>query len=315
MKKRSEMFLFFAMFAFLLLYPKESLKASKAGLLLWYDSVVPVLLPFLILSQLLLQTSVSDTVSRLFGSVFQRLFHCSADGVFCLLCGFLCGYPVGARLISLLVKENRLTLKEGQYLLSFCNNVSPVFCISYGIGAAIGAERALPYLLLIYGSPLLFALLTRPKNKFSSAPGKKQKQTSPTGNMFRLIDVCIIDSFTILLKICGYLVLFSILTDGMGLILPDSLPDAFEAEAAALLELTNGLSKLGKLPPCALKNALCTASMTFGGTCCILQTGAVIENSGLSLKKYTVSKALTALLSLSLYWLLFFLRFAVNGRS
>ena len=45
------------LFFFLLFFPQISLEASKTGLLLWFDTILPTLLPFLVLSQLILKTS------------------------------------------------------------------------------------------------------------------------------------------------------------------------------------------------------------------------------------------------------------------
>lgn len=303
---------FIILFCFLLVFPGESLSASKEGLLLWYDSLLPALLPFLILSQLLLKTSFADKITKAIGPLFCRLFHCSANGAFCALCGFLCGYPVGARLIALQLKEKKLTLKEGQHLLSFCNNVSPMFCISYGITKAIGSTRIFPYLFVIYGAPLLFGFLTRPA-AMSKPTVFTQKQTSPSGKIFRLIDVCIIDSFEILIKLCGYLVLFSIIAHCIGMFLPQSMPYALPA-VTAVLEITNGLALISRLSSGTLRSAFAVAALSFGGLCCIFQTDSVIAGSGLSLKKYLLHKMLTAVLSLFLYFLLrLLLHFSING--
>lgn len=306
LKKYLFNFLLFALFFFLLLFPQDALAASKSGILLWYDSLLPTLLPFLILSQLLLKSSASDAISAVLGPICGRIFHCSDKGVFCVLCGFLCGYPVGARLIALQVREKQLSAVEGQYLLSFCNNVSPAFCISCGILQAIGSTRPFPYLCIIYGAPILFGLLTRPP-KMSEAAASIQKQTSPSENIFRLIDVCIIDSFSILLKLCGYLVLFSVVSHCLGRLLPDSLSGMIPM-LTAFLEVTNGLSLIGRLPSGTWRTAMAVAALSFGGLCCILQTSSVIEGSGLSLKKYILHKLLTAVLSLFLFFLLLLLR-------
>ena len=133
LKKIVPLIILSILFSFLLVFPTQALEASKTGLLLWFDSLLPTLLPFLIVSQLILKTSLVDSIQKLLGPAFRQIFHCSDNGAFCLICGFLCGYPVGARLIALQIKEKKLGLSEGQYLLSFCNNVSPMFCISFGI--------------------------------------------------------------------------------------------------------------------------------------------------------------------------------------
>ena len=287
------------LFCFLLVFPMETLEASKTGLLLWFDTVLPTLLPFLILSQLLLKTSLVDIIQKMSGPAFRRLFHCSDYGVFCLLCGLLCGYPVGARLIALQIKEKNLTLQEGQFLLSFCNNVSPMFCISYGILHAIGTSRILPYLFCIYGSALLFGFFTRPAI-FSKKSIKKQ--TSPTENIFQFIDVCIIDSFMILIKLCAYLILFTIISKGFLLFVPKRF--AYAAPViTSILEITGGLSCISKLPLGYVRSAFGIAAMTFGGLCCIFQTNSVIADTGLSLKKYILHKVIITILALFLFFL------------
>lgn len=288
-------------FIFLLMFPAEVLESSKNGLLLWFDALLPTLLPFLIVSQLMLKTSLSSYFQRLSGSTFQRLFHCSENGAFCLLCGFLCGYPVGARLISLQIKEEKLSVSEGQYLLSFCNNVSPMFCISYGIMQTLGKTTVLPYLFFIYGSALFFGIMTRPK--FSENSFKKhKKQTSSTENIFQLIDVCIIDSFLILIKLCGYLILFTIVSDGLLLLIPDN-PAHITPALTAFLEITGGLSSIRQLHDGFYKTSLCICALTFGGLCCILQTNSVISDTNLSLRKYILHKVFITLIALFLYFL------------
>lgn len=315
MKKLSSLLFLCMIFFFLLIFPVQTLEASRNGLLLWFDSLLPTLLPFLIISQLILKTSLVNSIQRILGPVFKQIFHCSDNGAFCILCGFLCGYPVGARLIALQIQENRLSIEEGQYLLSFCNNVSPMFCISYGILFAIGASDVLPYLVIIYGSSLLFGFFTRPKYlEKNNLPIKKQ--TSSTENVFQLIDVCIIDSFLIMIKLCGYLILFSIINSSILMILPDTT--LYTAPIiSSVLEITGGLAKLTVLPANILRSAIGIAALTFGGLCCIFQTNSVILDSGLSLKKYIYHKILITMTALFLFflWSFFCSSFSINGRG
>ena len=299
------------MFSFFLLFPTQTFEASKVGLLLWFDTLLPTLLPFLILSQTILKTSLADYLQKFIGPIFRRLFHCSKEGSFCLLCGFLCGYPVGARLIALSVKEHRLNLSEGQYLLSFCNHVSPMFCVSYGIMYGIGSSQLLPYLLIIYGSAILLGLLTRPSH-LPEPNLREKKQTPSVETIFQLIDVCIIDSFYILIKLCGYLILFSILNKILFMILPGHTP-AITAGLASLLEITNGLTYVHSLSPGILRSVIGVTAISFGGLCCVFQTNSVISDTSLSLRKYLYSKGLHALLALFLYFLWCFFSFTINS--
>lgn len=307
MKKVLSIFFLLSIFSFLLCFPNFALEASRQGLLLWFDTLVPTLLPFLVLSQIILKTNVSSFLEKFLGPVFQKLFHCSSGGAFCILCGFLCGYPVGARLITLKIKEGTLTIPEGQYLLSFCNQVSPMFCISYGILRGIGTNHIFPYLLLIYGSAILWGILTRPEKSVKLSSTEK-KQTSSSENLFQMIDVCIIDSFLILIKLCGYLILFSLFTRVLTLLLPQH----FCIVITAVLEITNGISLISTLPYGMYRTLLTVFALSFGGICCLFQTNTILTGSGLSFQKYCTQKFKNALLTLFLCGCFFLSRFAIN---
>lgn len=312
MKKTFPLVFICILFGFLLLFPTQSLTASKTGLLLWFDTLLPTLLPFLILSQLILKTPLIFSIESVLGPIFKKLFHCSESGAFCALCGFLCGYPVGARLIAVQIKEKQLSLKEGQYLLSFCNQVSPMFCVSYGILHAIGTKEILPYLLIIYGAAILFGILTRPQQLPLMIPEAK-KQTPTAENIFQLIDVCIIDSFLIMIKLCGYLMLFSIVSTGILLLIPEALHWSAPF-LTSILEVTNGLSYISAMPAGNARKILGVFALSFGGLCCIFQTNSVISDTDLSIKKYLFHKTATALLALFLFFLWYlFSSFAING--
>ena len=307
MKRLTIVLLLTVFFILMLLFPTITFEASKKGLILWFDTLLPTLLPFLIISQLMLKTSAIEVFQKLFAPFITKLFHCSLEGAFCILCGLLCGCPVGARLISLQIKEQRLSKSEGQYLLSFCNQLSPSFCISYGILQTIGAKHVLPYLMIIYGTSLLYGYFTRPKT-MPVIQFNTKKQTSVAENIFQLIDVCIIDSFLIMIKLCGYLILFSLITQFIVLLLPSN-SITLQICFASFLEITGGLSLVQQLPYGTTRTLIALSAFSFGGLCCVFQTNSVLSDSGISLKKYIFAKALITLFVVFFY---FFWNFCFN---
>ena len=95
----SVILLFFIMLSF----PQEVFDGASEGLLLWFQIVLPTLLPFIIISNILIQTNSISMLSRIFGPAFQKIFRISTDGSFVVLAGFLCGYPMGAKVTSDLI--------------------------------------------------------------------------------------------------------------------------------------------------------------------------------------------------------------------
>ena len=112
-KKYSYLILCLILFAFMLLSPARAAAAASEGLLLWFHALIPVLLPFFILSRLLIVLDGVAFVTRLIEPFTGSLFGLSPNGSFCLLAGFLCGYPAGARISADLVRERRISPEEG----------------------------------------------------------------------------------------------------------------------------------------------------------------------------------------------------------
>ena len=143
------LFLFFVM----LLFPSETFRGASNGLLLWFQILVPTLLPFLVLTNLLIRTTSITYIVKIIGPFIQKFFHVSSYGSFAVLAGFLCGYPIGAKVTADLVKRKQISLSEGNYLLSFCNQTSPAFISSYIVLQQFhDSSLLLPTLLILFFS-------------------------------------------------------------------------------------------------------------------------------------------------------------------
>ena len=58
-----------ALFVLMLLFPQPVFKGASSGLLLWFNVILPTLLPFMIVSNLLIGTRAIDAISKVFGPV------------------------------------------------------------------------------------------------------------------------------------------------------------------------------------------------------------------------------------------------------
>lgn len=151
-----------ALFVLMLLFPQPVFKGASSGLLLWFNVILPTLLPFMIVSNLLIGTPAIDAISKVFGPFLCRLFGVTRYGSFAIIAGFLCGYPMGGKVTADLVRKKYITWQEGQYLLSFTNNISPMFIISYVVWQNLkDTSRTMPALLILILSPILCSFLFR----------------------------------------------------------------------------------------------------------------------------------------------------------
>lgn len=294
-----------AFFFVMLCFPKETLSGASDGLLLWFQIVLPTLLPFFIFTNLLIHTNSIIYISYLCGPILQRLFCVSQNGSFAVLAGFLCGYPVGAKVTADLVKTNRISLSEGKYLLSFCNNTSPAFIISYIVMQNIKDESLLlPTLIILYLSPILCSFLFRKYYKITSSRIESDNLQNTTLQFrFEIFDFSIMNAFENITKVGGYIILFSILFSlGNKLPITHLLP---------FLEITNGI-------PCIVNTftdfntsyVLLLALSSFGGVCAIAQTNSMLGDSKLSITPYTIEKLITTMVTslLALLYVTFILQ-------
>lgn len=82
----------------LMLFPKEALDASTRGLEMWWHVVFPSLLPFFIVSELLIGFGVVSFIGVLLEPLMRPLFSVPGIGGFVWAMGLASGNPAGAKL-------------------------------------------------------------------------------------------------------------------------------------------------------------------------------------------------------------------------
>lgn len=126
----------------LLRFPALSLEGARKGLLLWYGTVLPTLLPFLIFTGLLISLKAVPLLTAPFSPLLKKGLGLSDAGAFTLLTGMLCGYPMGAKTCSDFLDRKAFSLAEGRTLFAAANFPSPMFLAGYMMAKA--AEAAGP---------------------------------------------------------------------------------------------------------------------------------------------------------------------------
>ena len=204
-------------FVLMLCFPQITFSGASRGLLLWFQVLLPTLLPFMILSNLLIRTNYVFYISRFLKPFFKRVFHISDTSCYVVFVGFLCGYPLGAKTAADCVRLGQISKEEGQYLLSFANNSSLMYIISFLVMQTFkDASLTFASIAILFASPILCSFFFRRSFiKHSSLHSTALKPSSLTLH-FHILDDSIMNSFEALTKIGGYVILFSILFSGRG---------------------------------------------------------------------------------------------------
>ena len=285
-----------ALFAAMLIFPQAVFSGAEEGLLLWFQIIFPTLFPFLVVTSLLLSSGGLNLITHLFGGLFRRIFRVTQNGAFAVLAGFLCGYPMGAKVTADLLRAEKISDREARYLLSFCNNTSPVFIINFIVWKTFGDERLmLPTLLILIGSPVLMSFIFRRiylKGRHPFPEPSAALKEKKTRFDFSVLDSCMMNSFEAIVKVGGYIILFSVL---LSLLEELSGQNSILIAAAPALEVTNGILLLSSsVSDPGLRYAAVLGLTSFGGLCSAAQTQCMLEGTGLSVIPYIIQKLTTA---------------------
>ena len=289
------------LFLAMLFSPKAVFEGAESGLLLWFQVVFPTLFPFMLVSGLMLSGGGLVVISRIFGRLFSTLFATSPNGSFAVIAGFLCGYPMGAKVSADLVRSGRISRDEGAYLLSFCNHTSPIFIMNFIVWKTFDREELMiPTLLILIGVPAFLSLFFRRfylkgRKKFPDLSDKKKNNVKLLN--FEMLDSCLADSFESIVKVGLYIIFFSIL-----IALPGKLSAGHPLLAGILpaLEMTNGILMIHKAAPdLTVSYPLILGLTSFGGFCSAAQTKCMLKAASLPILPYIIQK-LTAAAAASL---------------
>ncbi|MDF2538238.1 MAG: putative rane protein [Herbinix sp.] len=298
----------------MILFPHAAYEGASSGLLLWFHNILPNLLPFIIVSNLMIRLNITKQVSKLFYPFFRRMFKVTRHGCYPIVLGFLSGIPMGAKSTADLITEKKIEPEEGLFLFSMCNNASPMFIIGY----ITITQLKLPQIryalfVILYGSAIISGLLFRSVYRFISGRAAKKNslllhtnsldtceaeltQNNPARFSFRIVDNAITNGFEVITKIGGYIILFSILAHIVNDIGPDI--SYFKAFLMGILEITIGINQICNLSfGLNTKIVLVAVLTSFGGISGMAQTKSVIGDTRLSMKYYFFVKLFSAVIT------------------
>lgn len=314
--------LLITLFVLLLLNPKTAFAGAKNGLLLWAGTILPSLLPAMIISTVILKII---PLSR------------SYRYIYITVCGLFSGYPLGAMLCAQFHREYP-DETFCQRLMPLCNISSPSFVINYILQMPVFANINTFIALLAIYLPIAEALAVtyafkRIRTKASATSAATPVATPVTAsadsvaaftdarsgavcnsqsllsNSFTdVLDNSLTMSVKNMLKLGGYITLFACLSA----ILNKSIGTnrLLCVLTTSLLEITNGIHMCAELKlPDLLSAFIIICVNASGGICTIAQTMSVISDSGLSIKKYIYHKliltALTAVNTILIIYVLY----------
>lgn len=277
---------------------KVIIEGCREGLLVWYDSALPVILPFLLLTSLYTSYLSLKNISP------------KRSILTMLITGLFCGFPTGALTCCNLLGSHQTDKKTVYALMPLCNNISPMFLFGYIYPIISPLGASLPHMLIcLYVPELLFCLAYLVLHQTHNERTNEAAATISHMQKNEVVIPCrkspedpLMSSIKAITMIGIYIIIFSILSNIIEYI---SHSNSYVNFVLPMLEITKGSLLLeGLIIADKIKTALIIFLTSFGGVCAILQAGHFLRKSGLSLLFYTTSKITCAIASVALHLLL-----------
>lgn len=269
---------FFLFMIIMLLFPEITGFGVRNGLLLWYQSIVPALFPFMVISSLIVSGDGITLLMKPVHKLIRHLIPISENGCFVLLSGLICGYPMGAKTCAEFLKEKRIHQSEGRFLMAVCNHPSPMFL--FGFAYPHFKEQIPPFVFLLnMYLPLLILALMAKFYYFHFDKTVLQSVTcfEPAKTVRLSFDHAIMSSVEILCKIGGYLIFFSIIIRMV--IQSPIIPVKIRLFLIGIMEMTTAIRELADTLPFPESYIASIGAISLGGLSGLFQVKSVISQT------------------------------------
>ena len=317
--------------ALIIFNPTPIILAARAGAILWFNNVLPSLLPFMIGTNILLKLGVVNFIGVMLEPIMRPLFGVSGKGALALAMGAASGYPIGAQVCASLREDGKISQVETQRLLSFVNNSGPLFMIG-AIGAGMFGNARIGYFILVSNlagailSGVLFKFYRRSRvedgrsEKKSRGLFKEIKYAERNKHMpfGKILSESILGAVQSLLLIAGFIIFFSVLLKileitgvidiATGLLYGLGVPGGRDLIGGAIygfFEITNGASRLAELGASRGVIVLCAALVSFGGMSIFSQSIAFLSKTDIKPSIFFISKLLNAVFTATVGFLIY----------
>lgn len=311
----------------MLIWPRETYEGAVFGLEIWSNVLVPSLLPFFIIVDLILNLGIVNMLGILLEPIMRPLFNLPGAASFAIAMGFTSGFPMGAVVTRRIYEEHLCQAAEAERLVAFTNNSSPLFIIvAIAVGFFSNQDLGLVLLGAHYLSNILLGIMLgffaprskkykiiKDKNLLAASFRKlleAQKNRKPLGKMFAdaiyngIKTIILIGGFVIIYAVLIKLLNTSGLLDNISRLFASLLklgnfnPNIAQAFSIGFLEITLGLKTLSQYQLSFVEQAV-AASIILGwsGLCIQSQVISVLAGSEIRSRNYIWCRGAQSLLS------------------
>ena len=189
-----------------LLCSESASKGVINSMRLCASTVIPSLLPFMVLSGYVVNSGLMSDFGRFFERPCRMIFRLPGEAALIIIMSLTGGFPVGAKMISSAIEKGSLSKNQGRRMMLFCVNAGPAFIIN-AVGVSMLNSRKAGVILLVATvcASIIMGILSRffeKKDKKHISVGKIPQDKSGA------ISSSVSDAVKSMILICGWIVVF-----------------------------------------------------------------------------------------------------------
>ena len=255
---------------------------------LCFYNLLPNIFVFFIITDILNNYDFPVVLSKIFGTLFEKIYHLPKESSYILFMSLTSGFPASSKLIKDSLDSERINIEDATRLLTMTHFSNPLFII-YTVGnnffhdQKIGLVILLSHFITNFIIGLLFKNIFKYEKKDKSIP-----ETKPLP-FITLLKTSLIKTTKLLITVFGIIIFFAITTSIISKYL--HLNSFSNVIFNGLIEITNGLKLLSLLSISSIKKAvIATFFLSFGGFSIHMQTMSILSNYKINYYIYLLSR-------------------------
>ena len=264
-------------------------EAARSGMRLATEVILPSVLPFMILSDII-ATVIDFSQLRRAGALFERIFGLGGNALGAIVIGTLAGFPIGARMTAQAYESRALSKSEAERAVIISSTPSLAFVVSGVGGGMLGDVRmGLALYFSVVAASLLYGFLTRKKSVPTVSENPKRQKLDLSKSISSAASVClgIVASVTLFSVVTA--ILCEIIREGplLSLILPFI---EVSTACARLCEMGDGFSLI-----------TVAFALGFSGLSVHLQIRSTLADTDLGYSRFLRGKLVVGVLSAGIF--------------
>lgn len=267
----------------LVISPAHYINSADEGIMLWANNLLPALLPFFILTKLLMEIDILEPATRFLAPIMRKLFGTNSSSSYLFVIAILSGYPVGSKIATDAYQASKISYTELHRLITFTSVSGPLFIIGT-VGINMLTNSICGYIIL--ASHIISALINgicfrnyTPKKQYEIKAELNKNQSKS------ILTTAVKSSIDAILLIGGLVCLFYVAMDAVSNLV------TLHPIIQGIIEITKGCYEISILDiSLKLKTLICTGIITFGGFCIHSQAMYFLKECSISYKFFFFQK-------------------------